>query len=460
MLGRFNGEKIVTQLLRQISHREIRLGEFYYWDLLYIYEQIKMGLKQAHEICGRIDSAAISTWGIDYGLLNREGLLLANPLCYRNSLGSEGLAALSAAEQKEMFFATGIQCDKINSVYQFLGYKARFPYLWSSVQTALLMPDLLLYFLTGELGTEATIVSTTQLYDVQSQKYAYDLFDRFGLPRDLLPGLVRHGESRGLLQREIAAALGINRCPFVSVPSHDTAAAVTAVSPGQPQQPFLFISSGTWSLIGTERENPLVNEEVYASGFSNEAGVLDTITLLKNSAGLFIAQRLKAECPQFAGDKDWGRIIAAIAGIDEELPLIDPNDEAFFNPVSMKEAITGAVRDSGYGKPLDDAKLFRIVYESLAQSYKEAIARIEDITATGYDRIHIIGGGSRNVLLNELTAQYSGKTVIAGPDEATSLGNLGSQLLFEGRAKSLAEVRAVLGQSYQSAVFTGEDKRK
>ncbi len=458
VLGAFDGARLKATLISQVAHREIQVNGVWHWDILYLFECIKAGLKQAREQAGRIDSAGISTWGIDHGLIGDHGLLLSNPFCYRNVFGQEGLARLDSGERRFMFDMTGIQCDKINSVFQILGYRERYPDYWKSARHFLLVPDLLNFLLTGEMNSDASIASTTQLYDVRTHRYSAPVLEKFRLDPALFPPVVKHGEVRGRLRRELADELGLQPFPVVSVPSHDTAAAVAAIPhPGGPGP--LFISSGTWSLIGVELPEPLLNDAVYHSGLANEAGALGTTTLLRNSAGLYIAQRLKLECDLARPGRGWDDIVA---GIDRrgDCGVIDPNAAEFFNPPGMREAIAQALRRQGCPVPGDDSGFFRVVYESLAVSYREALAKLESITGVVFPAVNIIGGGSKNRLLNQITADLTGKQVNAGPAEATSLGCLGTQLLHAGAVGNLSDIRRVMATAEQGAVFEPSTPRQ
>ncbi|MDR2020735.1 MAG: carbohydrate kinase [Treponema sp.] len=447
-LGQFDGGRIRTRLIHQIEQKEVYFNGFFYWDILFLYQHLKTGLSKAYAECGRIDSAAISTWGIDFGLLNSEGYFLANPLSYRNTLGREALDKLPEADRRFAFFNSGIQCDKINTLYQILGFREKFPRTFEQAARLLLIPDLLNYLFTGEAYTESTILSTSQLYDVQKGTYSQEILGAFGIDREIFPEIKKHGESRGLLKAGIAEELGVNVFPFITIPSHDTAAAVTSICPGKGDEEPLFISSGTWCLIGTELREPLVNEAVYNSDFTNEGGILGTTTFLKNSAGLYIARRVYDECfPK--GETAWEEVAEKAAALQAQETLFDPNDDVFFNPPSMRKAI---INKTGIKGP-DDFILFRLIYDSLARSYKEAIEEIEHIRNRNYGAIYIVGGGSRNKLLNQITAAVTGKAVVAGPDEATSFGNLGAQLLYQGRAESLADIRDIVQKSAEVTLY-------
>jgi rhamnulokinase len=447
-LGQFDGRCLQTRLVHQVEQKEVYFNGFFYWDILFLYQHLKNGISKAYAECGRIDSAAISTWGIDFALLNSEKYILANPLSYRNTLGKQALDKLTEEQRRFNFFNSGIQCDKINTLYQILGFREIFPRTFEQADRLLLIPDLLNYLFTGEACTESTILSTSQLYDVQKEDYSEEILAAFDINRELFPAIKKHGDPRGLLKTEIAEELGVNVFPFITIPSHDTAAAVTSICPERDDEEPLFISSGTWSLIGTELKKPLVNQAVYDSDFTNEGGILGTTTFLKNSVGLFIARRLYDECfPN--GEIPWDKVTKKASVLESPGILFDPNDDVFFNPLSMRKAIINKT----VPEPPDNFFLFRLVYDSLARGYKHTVEEIERIRGRTYEAIYIVGGGSRNNLLNQITAGITGKTVAAGPDEATSLGNMGSQLLYNGRAKDLSDIRRIIRESIQIDLY-------
>lgn len=445
VLGRYDENRIECEVVHQVANPEIEFNGSFYWDILKIYQALETGLKKAYQSCGCIDSAGICTWGVDYGLLASGNQLLGNLLNYRNPLGAKAVEQLSEAERLFIFEKSGgIQCDKINSIYHLLGYREAYPEMFAAAREFLLLPDLLVYLFTGAKGTEATITSTTQLYDVARKQYAPEILQKFALEPELFKPVVPHGKIRGYLKKELSEKLGINRFPFVCVPSHDTASAVAAVPADQEE--FLFISSGTWSLIGTELQEPVIDRKTYQSGFTNEAGAFDTITLLKNSIGLFLAQRLRQEAEDGFSDLLWSEITALAAQAGGGT-VIDPNRDQFFNPPDMAEEIRRYALKTGQRVPPDTPSLFRTVYESLALSYYDAVLQIEAITGKDYPEIHIVGGGSQNDFLNQLTADITGKTVIAGPVEATSIGNICAQLIYLEPRLSVPRLREIIRES-------------
>lgn len=450
VLGRYDGNTIKTEVVHQVENYEIECDGIFYWDILNIYRQLEVGLQKAYEVCGRIDSVGISTWGIDYALLNKNDQLLFNPLCYRNSFGDESLKELTSHDVLSLFEQSGIQCDKINSIFQLLGYRKHYPDTFSLASQLLLIPDLLIYLFTGNKSTEPTITSTTQFYDTVKRKYSDNILNKFGIKKELLMPIISHGTIRGNIKDELSSKLGINKFPFICVPSHDTAAAVVSIP--SDKDDLLFISSGTWSLIGTELAKPILNKESYTNEFTNESGAFDTITFLKNSAGMYLVQRLKKDCGSQVNLLSWEKI-ASIASKSRCKTVIDPNARDFFNPQNMAQAIRNYALQSGQEVPSDDASLFCTAYRSLASNYYKTIKQIENITRKKYSVIHMIGGGSRNAFLNQLTADITGKVVISGPHEATSLGNIASQLTYFDHKLDLKKLRKIIANSCEIVEF-------
>lgn len=453
VLGQFDGTRTTTEVIAQTSHNTIEVNGLYYWDILHVFDGLKQGLKEAVNRAGKIDSIGICTWGIDFGFLDQNGYLLANPLCYRNSIGEEELSGLSDTEKRWVFEQTGIQNNRINSLYQLTGIKRIMPDLFGISQHMLMIPDLLAYFFTGEKFTEFSIASTTQLLDVRSKSYSQAVNDRFGLSRSMLKPLKMHGEVIGTLKDSIAEELRIPACPVVCVPSHDTACAVTAV-PTQDKD-FLFISSGTWSLIGTELQEPIISQKVYDRDFANEGGVFNSITLLKNSAGMHIPQGIKRDLELDGKKYSWDEIVAFARAYHDTPSLFDPNSFELFNPKNMISAIMNLMKSS-------DGSIEQVVastYASLAFTYRRTIEQIQEVTGNDYPCIYILGGGSQNNYLNQLTADLTGKCVVSGPKEATSLGNIGVQLVAHFDDFSLSDIREMVKNSETISSFQPDTHR-
>ncbi len=449
--GLFDGKSVETRVVHQVPNEAININGVFYWDILYIFRELQKGLQKAYLEYGPIESVGISTWGIDFGLLGESGQLLGNPLCYRNTFGQSVLDVLPESEKRRTFKATGIPEHPMNSLYQLLGIRRYLPEYYKNARKMLLIPDLLAYLFTGVIQGEPTIASTTQMMDMREHCYTDDVFEQFDIDSSLFPELTNHGIVYGELKEELADSLKINRCPFISVPSHDTASAVVSVPAGS--EDFLFISSGTWSLIGTELSDPVINDQVYARGFANEGGAFGTITLLKNSAGMHILQNVKRDLEKSGRKYSWDELVDMATACESHVPIFNPNDPVFFNPHEMSAAIR-----SYTGKDLEDGEVLASAYLSLACSYKHSIEQIEEITGREYRKVHIIGGGCRNDNLNQYTADLCSKTVVAGPDEATSLGNIGVQLKKNSPDLSLMDIRNILKRSIPVNSFSPSDR--
>ena len=451
--GLYDGHRIKLHLVHQVPNEAVSINGIFYWDILNIFRELQVGLKKSFLEYGPIESVGISTWGIDFGLLGKSGQLLGNPLCYRNTFGEKILDELSRAEKDKIFKATGILDHPMNSLYQLLGIKKYLPEYYDEAEKFLLIPDLLAWLFTGEICGEPTIASTTQILNMRNWTYSKEVIDHFNLNDSLFPSLTTHGGIYGNLKEELADSLKINVCPFVSVPSHDTASAVVSV-PAE-EEDFLFISSGTWSLIGTELKEPIINETVYAEGFANEGGAFGTITFLKNSTGMHIIQNIKKIMEKDGKKYTWDEIVEMAGNCNTEVPVFDPNDRIFFNPADMIAAIREYT-----GIDLKLEEVLAAAYLSLACSYRFAIEKIEKLSGKKYNAVYIVGGGCRNNYLNQLTSDIAGKRVIAGPEEATSLGNVGIQLKKNNPDLKLEQIRKILKKSINTRVFEpSEDQR-
>ncbi|OQY34777.1 MAG: hypothetical protein B6241_03605 [Spirochaetaceae bacterium 4572_59] len=451
--GLYNCERIETHVVHQVPNEAISINGVFYWDILYIFKELQKGLQKAYIEFGPIESVGISTWGIDFGLLGKSGQLLGNPLCYRNTFGQSILDVLPESEKQMTFNATGIPEHPMNSLYQLLGIRRYLPEYYENGNTFLLIPDLLAYLFTGVIQGEPSIASTTQMMDMRTQRYSDGVFEQFGIDGSLFPELTDHGVVYGELNDELTEHLKINRCPFVSIPSHDTASAVVSV-PAESDN-FLFISSGTWSLIGTELLEPVIDDAVYSRGFANEGGAFGTITLLKNSAGMHILQNIKRDLEKSGRKYSWDELVAMADSCKGDIPVFNPNDPSFFNPNEMSAAIRQYI-----GTDLNNGKVLASAYISLACSYKHSINQIEEITGRKYEQIHIIGGGCRNDNLNQYTADLTHKKVVAGPDEATSLGNIGVQLKKNRPDLSLMQIRQILKKSIPRKSFVPVESKE
>ncbi|MDY0289072.1 MAG: FGGY family carbohydrate kinase [Sphaerochaeta sp.] len=441
VIGRYDGSSIEMELVQKEPNGAVTVNGVHYWDILNIFNIMQNGLKKAVETYGHIDSVGITTWGIDFGLLGPSGHLLNNPFCYRNEFGVKGLESVDEETRQRLFELTGIQNHPMNSLYQLVGIRTLIPEYYSFAKDLLLVPDLLTYMFTGKKATESTIASTSQLLDMRTQQYSQEVLDLMGLEKSMFHPVVPHGEVRGMMLPSIAEKLNIPSIPFISVPSHDTASAVVSVP--ATSETFVFISSGTWSLIGTELSEPIIDSKVFEHSFANEGGALGTITLLKNSAGMHIIKNIKDEMSvSFGKDFSWDELLDMAEQAGVSVSLYDPNSTKLFNPERIIEAIQDLSGE------VDISRVLASSYISLACSYREAIDSLEEITGSAFEQVHIIGGGSRNGYLNQLAANISGKVIIAGPDEATSLGVIAMQILHHDPSQSLSGIRKMISKSF------------
>lgn len=458
VLGKYDGIHITTEVIDQIQNDMIKVGEYYYWDILRIFADFKSSLKKLISRGEHIDSIGICTWGVDFALFDAGGNMLNNPMAYRNSIGEEYLSEMTEADKKQMFQNTGILCDKINSVYLLQGMKKIMPSVYNAADKLLMIPDILNYMMTGKQINEPSEFSTTQLLDVREKAVSGQVCYSSKLSDTLFCSLGKHGEIIGYVTEDIRAELGIDYdIPVVCVPSHDTAAAVLAV-PAR-EEGFVFISSGTWALVGTELRKPIVTDAVYQAGLTNELGAFDTVTLLKNGAGMFLIQRIKKEYEREAGHGiSWEDIVQLSKDYEgERVPLIDVNSSRFFNPRQMGLEIWKALIETGQVKgAFSWSSVVRAVYESMACSYAVTFEHLQVVTGQSFDGIYIVGGGARNEAVNQMTANCTGKKVIACFGESTAMGNIAAQLRYFNSSLTLRTIREIVDRSVETKSYAPE----
>lgn len=433
--GWFEDERLCIEEVHRFGNRQVRLGDRLYWDFPALFEDLKDGLKRAAAKGYDVESIGIDTWGVDFGLIDRDGCLLGNPVCYRDSRTKGVLdEVFKTLDATEHYTTTGIQVMEINTLAQLVSMKGSAQL--EAAHRLLFMPDLFSYFLTGVANNEYCIASTSELLDARSRNWSWETIRALGLPEHIFGEIVMPGTVRGYLREDIAHETGLGRVKVVAVASHDTASAVAAVpgllSSGEEQGLAAFLSSGTWSLLGVLLPQPILSEEARQASFTNEGGVDGSIRFLQNITGLWLLQRLMAEWAEQGDKQSFGVLLPAAEAtcIDAIIPVAD---EAFMNPPSMEEAIKVYCRESGQAVPQTKAELTRCVLQSLAEKYREAIAHLNTLLPRPVSRLHIIGGGSQNQLLNRLTAEATGLEVVAGPVEATAMGNILVQAKAAGR---------------------------
>lgn len=438
------GKKLTMQLVHRFQNRQVRLGNHVYWDFPALFEDMKTGLKKAAQLGLKVSGIAIDTWGVDFGFIDRDGNLVGNPVCYRDAR-TNGMAErfFADVDRTAHYAVNGTQVMEINTLFQLLSLKLADSPQLQIADKLLFTPDLFSYFLTGEANTEYTIASTSEMLDARKRDWDWELIDSLGLPRHLFCPIVIPGTVRGRLRKDIAEETGLGEVDVIAVGSHDTASAVAAVPATDDEQPVAFISSGTWSLLGVEINEPILTEEARRAEFTNEGGIGGKITFLQNITGLWFIQRLMAEWKEEGDEQQYDILLPAAEKtvIDTVIPV---DDAAFQNPPSMQQAIIDYCNAHNLTAPTSKAETTRIVLQSLAAKYAEATSALNAMLPSPIKKLHIIGGGSQNKLLNRLTEEALGVPVEAGPVEATGIGNILTQALAKGEVSDIAEMRRIV----------------
>ncbi|MFD4647044.1 rhamnulokinase family protein [Streptomyces sp. NPDC058441] len=429
MVGRVGPGTLALAEAHRFPNRPVRLPEGLRWDVLGLYTGVLDGLRAAGATAGeRIASVGIDSWAVDYGLLDADGALLGHPVHYRDGR-TEGVAekVWASVPAAELYTATGLQYAPFNTLYQLVA--AQGSAQLAAARRLLLIPDLISYWLTGELGTEVTNASTTQLIDPRTGDWASSVAERLGVDLGLFPPLRRPGDPAGQLLPEVLEETGLtDPVPVTAVGSHDTASAVAAV-PAAPGERFAYICTGTWSLAGLELDAPVLSEASRTANFTNELGLDDTVRYLRNIMGLWLLQ----ECLRAWGDPELGALLREAGDAAPLRSVVDAADAVFLAPGRMPERIADACRTTGQPVPRTRAETTRCILDSLALAHRRAIADAARLADHPVDVVHIVGGGARNALLCQLTADACGLPVVAGPAEAAALGNV----LVQARAHGL-----------------------
>jgi rhamnulokinase len=447
ILGTLDGGKLALEELHRFPNIPVRLPTGLYWDTLRLFHEIRHALS----ICGRqrkiaLDGIGIDTWGVDFGLLSPDGALLDNPRHYRDSRTDGMLEKTFAVVPREAIFAeTGIQFMQLNTLYQLHAMKLTGSIALGAASQLLFMPDLFNYWLTGEMRAEVSIASTSQFYNPAKKQWATKLLGRLDLPARILPDIVPSGTRLGTLLPEITASSGFEKpVPVYATAGHDTASAVAAV-PAEGED-WCYISSGTWSLMGVELAAPVINDQSLALNFTNEVGAGGMIRFLKNIAGLWLVQECRRAWALRGREYSYEELARLAAAANSSGVLIDP--DGFPAPDRMPERIAEYCRARGQNISEAPGAMTRLILESLAATYGRVLENLETLLGRRIDRIHIVGGGSRNELLNQLAADASRRTVVAGPAEATAAGNILVQAIGAGVISDGTQAREIVRRSF------------
>ena len=450
VLGAFDGARLELTELHRFDNPMIEQNGLYYWDALGLYRNLKESfLKLKHE-GHEADCFGIDTWGVDFGLLDHNGALLGNPRCYRNGTES-GMASVHAVVPQETLFSrTGIASMPFNTVYQLYARLQEKDPALEHAKTLLFSPDLYGYFFTGEQRTEYTIATTSMLYDGEHRRWDTQTMDALQIPKRIFTDVDFAGTLRGCVRPAVAEELGISRVPFAAVGSHDTASAVAAI-PGEGN--FAFCSSGTWSLFGVESETPVKSRAVFDANFSNEGTVQGTFRLLKNIMGLWLIQECRRDWQKQGSFLSYDEIDLQ-AKVSEGLrSIIDTDDLRFYAAGNMQKKIQQFCEQTNQPVPETVGEIARCIYDSLALKYRYALETLEGYRGGRIETLNIVGGGTKNKLMNQLAADATGRTVVAGPVESACVGNLLLQAVALGELKDVHEARAVVRASFATEIY-------
>ncbi|WP_298595618.1 rhamnulokinase family protein [uncultured Mitsuokella sp.] len=456
MCAEFDGARIALRELHRFSNDPVIVRGTMYWDVLRLFHEIKQGLLKAKSV-GPIDSMAVDTWGVDFALLDGTGNLLENPVHYRDKRTSgmleEVFRHISAAE---LYAATGNQLMEINTAFQLRAVQRRRPDLLARAETLLMMPDLFHYMLTGEACAEVSIASTTQLMDAQTQDWSQEVLKALGLPPSLFPHIVPSGTRIGRLDAQIAEELGIERIPVIAVAGHDTQSAMVSVP--TKKENFVFLSCGTWSLLGTELRDPILTEKARLADYTNERGYGGRVSFLKNIIGLWLVQESRRQWMREGRSYAFGELEQMAGKTKPFQSLVDPDAPEFVPSGDLPKRIRAYCERTHQHIPQSEGEIIRCIDESLALKYRAALAQLEDcVPETRGAEIHILGGGVQSGLLCQMTADACGRNILAGPIEATVMGNVLVQLLASGALGSLEEARQAVRDSEPCRTYVPAD---
>lgn len=455
VLGTLAHGKLRTREIHRFHNTPVTVGDHYYWDVLRLLHGIHNGLQRAHEEGGCV-SLAVDTWGVDYGLIDGAGVLLQNPMHYRDARTKGMMAKLEKTVSSEAFYrCNGLQQMEINTVYQLCADLQSRPWLLSCADTMLMMPDLFHYMLTGAKVTERSIASTTQLLDAQTGCWSDTLIEALSLPRKIFTDIVPSGTVIGSLDDAVCGMLGISPAKVTAVCGHDTQCAMAAV-PAKDED-FIFLSCGTWALFGTELPKPLISETSAKYAVTNEIGYGGTASFLQNISGLWLIQETKRVLELQGEHYSYAQLEQFAANAEPFVSLIDVDDPRFTPAGDMPKRVRDFCRETGQPVPQSVGAVMRCIYESLALRFARAIREITECTGKRYGCIHMVGGGVKDALLCQMTANACGIPVLAGPVEATVCGNLAIQMLADGTLGSLAEARKVIGDSVTVVTYQPEE---
>ena len=458
IIGCFDGDKITLEEVHRFSNDPVSVGGTVYWDVLRLFYEIKQGIIKA-KIAGGFDSIGIDTWGVDFGLIDSEGKLMENPVHYRDAR-TAGLVdeAFKTMPKEKLYGITGIQFMELNTLFQLISLKKYRPWMLERADKMLFMPDLFGYMLTGKMCAEYSIASTSQLIDLDKRTWSKEILDAFGIKESVFAPLVQPGTVLGELSKEICEECGVDPVPVISVCGHDTQSAITSV-PCEDGD-FAFLSSGTWSLFGTETKKPIVNDLSMNINITNEGGFDGSTGFLKNIIGLWLIQESRRQWKREGKEYSYADLEKLALAAEPFKCFIDPDAPEFVPHGNIPERVREFCRKTGQYVPETVGEIMRCIYESLAMKYRLTFEKLRECTERDYPVIHVIGGGTKDGLLCQMTANSCDRTVKAGPIEATVMGNVAVQLMSDGSVKNIGQARKIVAESSELKTFEPKDTDK
>jgi rhamnulokinase len=459
LIGSFDGDRLGLEVVHRFANGGVATLDTLHWDVLGLWREMLATLRKAETEHGPLASVGVDTWGVDFALLGRDGTLLGNPRHYRDPHTETIMdEAFARVPRPDIFRRTGIQFMRFNTLFQLLALMRDRSQILEIAETMLFIPDLFHYWMTGIKVNEFTDASTSQMIDPATRTWSRELIRAFGIPERILGSLVQPGTVLGPLRRSVASSAGMAPVPVIAPATHDTAAAVAAV-PAQGES-WAYISSGTWSLMGIETKTPLTDERALKVNFTNEGGVGGTIRLLKNIMGLWLVQECRRAWERAGVTYDYAALMKVAEAAEPFASIINPDDASFILPASMPTAIADFCKKTGQAAPIEPGDVVRCALESLALRYRWVLERLEELAGKKLDTIHIVGGGCQNTLLCQLAADACSRPVIAGPVEATAIGNVLVQALGLGLIGSLAQGREVVRRSFEVRTYEPMDHER
>jgi rhamnulokinase len=449
VLAHLHSGVLTTEEVHRFPNEPVEYSGSLHWDVARLWLEVRRTLSKLEEI--HLDGIGVDAWGVDYALLGERGELLQNPYHYRDRR-THGVMeeVFRSVPREDIYSVTGIQFMPINTLYQVVAAQRDTPKIVRAAERLLTIPDLFHYWLTGNPVCEFTNATTTQLVNAATRTWATDLMKRLALPSHLPATIIEPGSVIGPLLPGISQNAPLSGTPVIAPASHDTGSAVAAIS---AREGTAFLSSGTWSLVGTELDAPVLTSDALRLNFTNEGGVCGTTRLLKNVMGLWMLQCCRQSWTAHGQSYDYRELMELASREVAFAHLVDPDDESFLRPDDMPQAIDRFCTKTHQAMPSTPGAYVRAILESLAFKYRLVLKNLEDVSATKITQIRIIGGGSKNRLLNQFTADATGRRVLAGPAEATALGNVAIQILATGGASSLQEVRAMVDRSFPTEIY-------